>query len=230
MVHVFLQNSIRSLPSTGKNSRINKQTIIGKEFVSEEETTQEGCSGLSPDYSILEIVIQAKRNEYDVVESLTKQWQIHKILTGQRYDFWEVCLLCFFLNISINELGEVEKEERESQEIFDDRIAELHNKGYSYPKIAELMGYSVDIIKNAAYSKSKQTKPRKRRDGKPGRRPLEWTRMDEEMLPKVIEMIDNLKNSDKPIRITLGSVARRVGLKSKQIDKLTQCKAENEQH
>lgn len=69
MVHVFLQNGIRSL-LTGRNSRINKRTMIGKEFVLEEETTQEGCSGLSPDYSISEIVIQAKKNEYDVVESL----------------------------------------------------------------------------------------------------------------------------------------------------------------
>ena len=165
-----------------------------------------------------------------VINDLPKQWQIHKVITGQRYDFWEVCLLCFFLNISINELGEVVKEERGSQEIFDDKIAELHNKGFSYPKIAELMGYSVDIIKNAAYSKSKQTKPRKRKGGKPGRRPLDWEKLDQEMLPKVIEMIDNLKNSDKPIRITLGSVARRVGLKSKQIDKLTRCKEEIEKH
>ena len=165
-----------------------------------------------------------------VINDLPKQWQIHKVITGQRYDFWEVCLLCFFLNISINELGEVEKEERESQEIFDDKIAELHNKGYSYPKIAELMGYSVDIIKNAAYSKSKQTKPRKRRDGKPGRRPLDWGSLDREMLPKVVETITELRSSEKPHRITVGGVARIVGLKSKQIDHLPLCKAEIVKH
>ena len=141
-----------------------------------------------------------------------------------------MCLLCFFLNISINELGEVEKEERESQEIFDDKIAELHNKGYSYPKIAELMGYSVDIIKNAAYSKSKQTKPRKRRDGKPGRRPLDWGSLDREMLPKVVETITELRSSERPHRITIGGVARIVGLKSKQIDQLPLCKAEIVKH
>ena len=165
-----------------------------------------------------------------VINDLPKQWQIHKVITGQRYDFWEVCLLCFFLNISINELGEVEKEERESQEIFDDKIAELHNKGYSYPKIAELMGYSVDIIKNAAYSKSKQTKPRKRRDGKPGRRPLDWGSLDREMLPKVVETITELRSSERPHRITIGGVARIVGLKSKQIDQLPLCKAEIVKH
>ena len=79
MVHVFLQNGIRSLPSTGRNSRINKQTMIGKEFVLEEETTQEGCSGLSPEYSISEIVIQAKKNEYDVVESLKQYIKVEVI-------------------------------------------------------------------------------------------------------------------------------------------------------
>ena len=165
-----------------------------------------------------------------VINDLPKQWQIHKVITGQRYDFWEVCLLCFFLNISINELGEVVKEERGSQEIFDDKIAELHNKGFSYPKIAELIGYSVDIIKNAAYSKSKQTKPRKRRGGKPGRRPIDWESMDREILPKVVETIAELKSSEKPVRITLGGVARLVGLKSKQIDKLPLYKAEIEKY
>ena len=46
----------------------------------------------------------------------------------------------------------------------------------------------------------------------------------------VIETIAGLKSSDKPQRITVGGVARLVGLKSKQIDKLTQCKAEIEKH
>ena len=161
-----------------------------------------------------------------IVEYIPKQWQIHKVITGQRYDFWEIVLLAFFLEISPFELQEAKNAVPSQNNIFDDQIRKLHESGLSYPQIATQMGVSLNTIKNAAYLKTKKSKPRKRRGGKPGRRPLEWTRMDEEMLPKVIEMIDNLKNSDKPIRITLGSVARHVGLKSKQIDKLTQCKAE----
>ena len=38
-----------------------------------------------------------------VVDNLPKQWQIHKIFTGQRFDFYEVALLGFFLNINAND-------------------------------------------------------------------------------------------------------------------------------
>ena len=161
-----------------------------------------------------------------IVEYIPKQWQIHKVITGQRYDFGEIVLLAFFLEINPFELQEAKNAVPSQNNIFDDQIRKLHESGLSYPQIAIKMGVSLNTIKNAAYLKTKKTKPRKRKGGKPGRRPLDWEKLDQEMLPKVIEMIDNLKNSDKPIRITLGSVARHVGLKSKQIDKLTQCKAE----
>ena len=161
-----------------------------------------------------------------IVEYIPKQWQIHKVITGQRYDFGEIVLLAFFLEINPFELQEAKNAVPSQNNIFDDQIRKLHESGLSYPQIAIQMGVSLNTIKNAAYLKTKKSKPRKRKGGKPGRRPLDWEKLDQEMLPKVIEMIDNLKNSDKPIRITLGSVARHVGLKSKQIDKLTQCKAE----
>ena len=161
-----------------------------------------------------------------IVENLPQQWQIHKVITGQRYDFWEIVLLAFFLEINPFELQEAKNAVPSQNNIFDDQIRKLHESGLSYPQIAIQMGVSLNTIKNAAYLKTKKSKPRKRKGGKPGRRPLDWEKLDQEMLPKVIEMIDNLKNSDKPIRITLGSVARHVGLKSKQIDKLPICKSE----
>ena len=46
----------------------------------------------------------------------------------------------------------------------------------------------------------------------------------------MIETIAGLKSSDKPQRITVGGVARLVGLKSKQIDKLPICYAEIKKH
>ena len=113
--------------------------------------------------------------------------------------------------------------------MFDERIKTMRDNGLSYPKIAEIMSTSVDTIKNAVYAPKKNPKQRARKGGKPGRRPIDWECMDREMLPKVIETISGLKNSDKPQRITIGGVARFVGLKSKQINKLSLCKAEIEQ-
>ena len=80
------------------------------------------------------------------------------------------------------------------------------------------MNTSVDVIKNAAYINKRRLKPRARKGNKPGRRPIDWESLDREILPKVVETIDELKSSEKPQRITIGGVARCVGLKSKQID------------
>ena len=161
-----------------------------------------------------------------VINDLPKQWQIHKVITGQRYDFWEVSMLGFFLNIAPIEFQKAKIFDKKQEDVFDERIKTMRDNGLSYPKIAEIMSTSVDTIKNAVYAPKKNPKQRARKGGKPGRRPIDWECMDREMLPKVIETISGLKNSDKPQRITIGGVARLVGLKSKQIDKLPLCKAE----
>ena len=161
-----------------------------------------------------------------IIDDIPDQWKIHKLLIGQRFDFWEIVLLAFFLGIESSELHEESDTNKFQYEVFDNQIGELHNGGLSYPQIAKRMGLSIHTIKNAAYLKTKKTKPRQKRGGKPGRRPIDWPRMDEDMLPKVVETISELKSSDKPQRITLGGVASIVGLKSKQIDKLPLCKAE----
>ena len=165
-----------------------------------------------------------------LLEDIPEQWKVHKILTGQRFDFFEVVLLGFFLGIEPQDYQGETKSEKTQNEVFDIKIHLLHEDGFSYPQIANKMGLSLDTIKNAAYLSKRKTKPRKRRGGKPGRRQFDWQAMDRDMLPKIIETISGLKNSDKPQRITIGGVARLVGLKSKQIDKLPLCKAEIEKY
>ena len=165
-----------------------------------------------------------------VINDLPKQWQIHKVITGQRYDFWEVSMLGFFLNIAPIEFQKAKIFDKKQEDVFDERIKTMRDNGLSYPKIAEIMSTSVDTIKNAVYAPKKNPKQRARKGGKPGRRPLDWERLDQEMLPRVIETITELKSSEKPVRITVGGVARIVGLKSKQIDKLPLCKAEIEKY
>ena len=165
-----------------------------------------------------------------IIDDIPDQWKIHKLLIGQRFDFWEIVLLAFFLGIESSKLQEESDTKKFQYEVFDNQIGELHNGGLSYPQIAKRMGLSIHTIKNAAYLKTKKTKPRKRRGGKPGRRPIDWESLDREILPKVVETIDELKSSEKPQRITIGGVARLVGLKSKQINQLPLCKSEILKH
>lgn len=167
-----------------------------------------------------------------IVENVPKQWQIHKIFTGQRFDFYEVTLLGFFLNISANDFnGSTQlNNEKKAYEVFDDTIHSLRQLGFSYPKIAETMGYSVDIIKNAAYmnrnnTKDKKVLPQKKKvsKGRPGRREIDWSTMDNELLPKAAELLSKWKDNAVPKRITINAVSKKLGLKSKQIYNLPQC-------
>lgn len=160
-----------------------------------------------------------------IVENVPKQWQIHKIFTGQRFDFYEVVLLGFFLNINANEFqwSPLVYNEKKAYELFDETIISLRQLGYSFPKIAETMGYPVDIIKNAAYMDRKKPKDKKVSKRHPGRREIDWSTMDNELLPKAVEIIENWKKDDKPKRITINAVSMELGLKSKQIDHLSQC-------
>ena len=114
--------------------------------------------------------------------------------------------------------------------MFDNQILQLHKEDYNYPQIAIIMGESIDTIKNAAYIKTRKAVKRACKGGKPGRRPIDWQAMDDEMLPKVVETMASFKSSEKPQRITVGRVARLTGLKPKQIDKLILCKAEIERN
>ena len=138
--------------------------------------------------------------------------------------------IAFFLEINPFELQEAKNAVPSQNNIFDDQIRKLHESGLSYPQIATQMGLPLDTIKNAAYISKRKAKQRAKKGNKPGRQPLDWPRMDEEMLHRVIETIAGLKSSDKPQRITVGGVARLVGLKSKQIDKLPICYAEIKKH
>ena len=117
-----------------------------------------------------------------------------------------------------------------ASEVFDAKILALRQNGCTYSSIAKEMNTSIDVIKNAAYINKRGSKQRARTGGKPGRRPIDWENLDIEMLPKVVETIDRLRSSEKPHRITVGGVAKLVGLKSKQIDKLPLCKAEIEKY
>ena len=41
-----------------------------------------------------------------IIDDIPDQWKVHKLLVGQRFDFWDIVLLAFFLGIESSELHE----------------------------------------------------------------------------------------------------------------------------
>ena len=155
-----------------------------------------------------------------------EQWEVHKIITGQRFDFFEITLLGFFLGLKPNEFLNEPMKENPQHEVFDNQIQKLHNQGLSYPKIANAIKLPLDTIKNAAYQQNRTVKHKARKNSETKPQKKNWDSLDSDLLPKIIETINELKQSAKPRRITIGLVSRMAGLKPKQIDKLPLCKAE----
>ena len=64
--------------------------------------------------------------------------------------------------------------------------------------------------------------------GKPGKKPIDWARADEEYLPLVSEAIDDIRKGESGLsrpRITKGSVERYLQLPSGSLSKMLQCRA-----
>lgn len=79
---------------------------------------------------------------------IQEQWQLGKIFQGSRLNTYDIGLVGFFLNIPVHELVNMAPmPDKPQHQIFDERIIDLHKKGFNYRKIAKIMGASYDSVK-----------------------------------------------------------------------------------
>jgi len=138
----------------------------------------------------------------------TELWQIQKVLTGDRINFYEVCLIAMFLGISADDLVKMALPEKSQQQLFDEEVYRLHEEGLKYPEIAARLNASYDTVKAiggrryGTYHKPLKT-PLKR-----GAKPRDWKQVDEDTLPLVKDAIRQLRGdgSTRPKRVTVLAV------------------------
>lgn len=77
-----------------------------------------------------------------------EDWQVEKVLCGDRMNPYEVCLLGMFLDISPQELVSRHKQApKKNVQKFDDLIIRLKAKGYNYREISGKLGIAYDYSK-----------------------------------------------------------------------------------
>lgn len=157
----------------------------------------------------------------------TESWQLSKLLTGNRHNFYEVCLVALFLEIQPEELSEMTLPNETSYERFDRRVHEMRAQGLKSPEIGRRLGASNEIVKKVwagAYhhvsdvSESRQPTPRGCA--------IDWEALDKETLPRVriiVSELQNIYSDTHPTRITKGAVSRFLGLREGQINNLPKC-------
>lgn len=163
---------------------------------------------------------------------ITELWKIQKIFTNDRSNFVDVCLLAYFMKISVNDLVNMKVPDVPQDEVFDAEIKRLHDKGLKYPEIAKRLGMSYDSVKTIGNGRYGIYQHRKENPQRGGVRAKDWTKLDDEYLPLVQKAIQRIENdeSSMPKKITVIGIERDVGLPEGSLRKMPKCKAEINNH
>ena len=173
------------------------------------------------------------QNKFKTLDCNFKEsWQLQKVLNGYRTNTYEVCLIAMLLNITPETLVNMKLPEKSQEQLFDEKVRELHNQGLKYPEIAMRLNASYNVVKpvgEGLYGKysCKSNEPEiKRIEGN------KWMQIDRDTLPLVIGAIEQLKGNKeaRPKKITISSIEKFLKLPCKRIYLLPVCKAEIEKH
>lgn len=159
----------------------------------------------------------------------TELWQIQKVLTNDRINFYEICLIAMFLNISTDALVHMKLPEKSQQQLFDEKIYKLHKQGLKYSEIAKILNapyMTVKMIGEHRYGTYHKPPKEIIRNSK---KHQDWKQIDENTLPLVKKAIQQLKGdgTTRPKKVTVFAVEKILHLSSKKIPlHLPKCYAE----
>ena len=163
----------------------------------------------------------------------TELWQIQKVLTNDRVNLYEICLMAMFLGITIDELVHMELPKKTQQQLFDEEVYRLHEQGLKYTAIAKALSAPYVTVKAIGERRyGTYYKPTKA-SLKSGAKPQNWNEIDENTLPLVKEAISQLQGDGtiRPKKITTFAIEKILHLSSKKISlHLPKCLAEVQRH
>ncbi|MBD5451207.1 MAG: TniQ family protein [Lachnospiraceae bacterium] len=162
------------------------------------------------------------------LQGLTELWQVQKVFNNYRLNCFEVCQIAMFLNIPIEKLCNMELPDRTQEQIFDDKVKELHRQGLKYPEIAKRLNASYNVVKPVGAGSYGKYSYGKKVYQKGGAKPKDWERIDRESLPLVKATVKQLWSSEdeRPHRVTKFAVCKILGFPDKRLELMPLCKNE----
>ena len=79
---------------------------------------------------------------------IKEQWQLQKMMCGDRLSTYEVSLVALFLRVPVNQLVKMRLPDKSQTEWFDERVRTLRVQGSTYPEIARKMRAPYDVVKS----------------------------------------------------------------------------------
>lgn len=162
----------------------------------------------------------------------TELWQIQKVLTNDRINIAEICMMAMFLDIPVADLVNMDLPEKTQEQLFDEKVYQLQEQGLKYPQIAEHLNASINTVKAIGEKRYGTYHKQPKKPLKSGAKPKDWKQIDIELLPAVKKEIKQLQGDGitRPKRITVFAIEKLLDLRPKQIDNLPSCKAEISKH
>lgn len=163
----------------------------------------------------------------------TELWQLQKVLTSYRVNFYEICLMAFFLNITADELVHMELPEKTQEQLFDAEVYRLHKQGLKYPAIAKALNASYETVKAIGERRYGTYHKMPKEPLRRGAKPQNWKQIDEDTLPLIKDAIRQLQGdgTTRPKKVTVFAVEKMLHLPGKRISLyLPKCLAEIQSH
>lgn len=163
----------------------------------------------------------------------TELWQIQKLLTDDRVNFYEICLLSMFLKIQVPNLVKMVIPKWSQEQKFDEMVFRLHEQGLKYPEIARRLHAPYDTVKAIGEGKYKVYRKERKVSSEIVSKAYDWKKIDEDTLPLVKKAIQQLQGDGitRPKKVSVYAVEKLLGLPSKRISNyLPLCKAEIEKY
>ena len=227
---------------TGNDVEVNVAQYIMKVFQSDVDLYNDICIGKflhSQMYGTKYLSVRGQQRNMELITkdfqefykdldiSFKESWQIQKLLNGYRTNTYEVCLFSMFLNIPPESLINLTLPDKTQEELFDEKVKELHKKGYNYQEISNMLNASYNLIKPigenlyGTYKSKPKTKKIKDNFNR-------WNQVDKDTLPLVKKAIETLNGDTDipPKRITVYAVEKLLNLPSKRIYYLPLCEKE----
>lgn len=156
--------------------------------------------------------------------------QMQKIFTNKRYNTFEIYLIANFLKITVREIVAMVMPQKSQQQLFDEQVFQLHNKGLNYVEIAKQLNASYDVVKLIGRKKYKTANKRKGHN-RGGVKKKDWDKIDKEMLPVIKDVIHNLQEQvGRPVKLSVNMIEKQLNLPSRYITHLPQCEREIQKH
>lgn len=231
---------------TGNTVEINIAQYVMKVFQSDIDIQNDICIGRflhTQMYATKYLSVRGQQRNMELITkdfqemykeldiSFKESWQIQKLLNGYRTNTYEVCMFAMFLNIPPDRLTNMTLPDKTQEEIFDEKVKELHREGLNYREIAKRLNASYNVVKPigeniyGTYPSKPKAKKNKSNSNK-------WEQVDIDTLPLVIKAIETFNGGEDipPKRITVYAVEKFLNLPSKRIYYLPLCKTEILKH